>query len=87
MGRINGPTRVTDSYLSCGLCRYHDQRLIHSGQRPLYWHYCTHPDSQPASSLRITIFLEERGRRIGENDRTPAWCPLKPENRRGEPTC
>lgn len=60
----------TQNLKSCGLCKWHEHIMIHSGRHPLYHHYCTHTNV-------ITFKTREIEKRfIGEEPITPSWCPV-----------
>ena len=55
-----------NQYKSCGLCKWHQQKMIHSGRNPLYYHFCNHPRGRDGLGENF----------IGENAHTPDWCPV-----------
>lgn len=72
---MDGPTMLEpEARLVCGLCCYHDQRMIRSGMNPQYDHFCKHPDvlRQEPETMHRT-----HARHIGTHDRTPDWCPFR----------
>lgn len=78
-----GFVRSTISKNSCGLCKWHTQRMLRSGRDPIYEHFCQHNDAArtidnntPKSDLQILLNLEERGVYIGKTSDTPSWCPI-----------
>jgi len=78
-----GPTTVRSESQVCGLCKFHEQHMIHSGENPLYHHYCIHPISlQGAAGQKYPNIEGYAGREIGRSDNTPDWCPVLPHNER-----
>ena len=77
---------VKTSGNSCGLCKWHSQRMLRSGRDPIYEHFCGHPDaplrannlaesdSQILAGLLGRDLLE--GVFIGKSCSTPGWCPV-----------
>lgn len=77
---------VKTSCSSCGLCKWHSQRMQRSGQHPIYEHFCGHPDAPlkannlSKSDSQILADLLGRdlldGVYIGKSSNTPGWCPV-----------
>lgn len=76
----NGPTKITSTSTVCGLCAFHTQHMVMSGEHPIYEHYCHEPRSMAVARAHPPIFGEIHGREIGKTDNTPDWCPLLPQN-------
>ncbi len=75
-----GPTRVNvpaTHYRSCGKCKYFRNRMVLSGNNPIYRQDCTHPDL--STDLQAPE-LSYAGN-LGESAITPDWCPVAPEGR------
>lgn len=70
-----GPTirRINRTEKRCGMCKYHENYMRHSGMNPVYDHYCSHPE---ATAETLFVFQHDEGRHIGIEDETPDWCPV-----------
>lgn len=77
---MSGPTKITSTATVCGLCQFHTQHMLMSGEHPIYEHFCHEPRSMAVAKGHPPIFGEIHGREIGRTDNTPDWCPLLPQN-------
>jgi hypothetical protein len=76
-----GPDLIVSREERCGFCCHHEQVMVRSGLKPIYDHYCQHPQCVTG----LTLSWEPKGRKIGGHDVTPIWCPvLAPQSREGE---
>jgi hypothetical protein len=51
---------------SCGLCKWHEQKMVYSGTNPVYDHFCSNP------KVKNNVL----GGFMGINHFTPEWCPV-----------
>lgn len=58
---------------SCICCKWLHRRMIKSGRNPIYDNYC----NEPSKRDRFYQYSNVPGEWIGEEAKTPKWCPLK----------
>jgi len=66
---------------NCCLCDYHSKVRVICENRPLYDHFCNHPDIKRIEfeELPLVPHPEGNGLYIGMTSFIPSWCPIKNE--------
>lgn len=70
MENNEGPTTETipsETYKSCGHCKFYDYHLVVSGRNPIYRSNCQHHDSPIGGAMFGNL---------PNGDKTPDWCPF-----------
>lgn len=61
----------------CQGCPHHSRQLVKSGKNPIREHNCNHP--RFINFLNMGL-LKRDGRNIGQDSKTPSWCPFLTKN-------
>jgi len=76
-GDQQGPTKIeipASIQLSCIGCDFHNQRMVRSGNDPIYRHDCSHLDAEE-KPMKLSFTGN-----LPKDASTPQWCPFRKIN-------